>query len=697
MAIGYNHVFRPTLINEFHVGYDHFIENVRSIYGDTMGIPALYGIAGIPQIANNGGLPPTTITGIHNMGVGNYTPTLESIHAVEFMDNVTKIHASHTFKVGFQGDSLAGDIIQPPSSRGNFTYNGQYSDVVNKSRGYNGMADMLLTPFASTLPASDHPVSGDVGGLDAYNGSNYAATDDHRWYWGTYFQDDWKITKSLTLNIGLRWDYFTPYAEVHGRQANTVLAGGNGSSGIYYMPNAGCQVARATAFNELLAAMNITLDCVSSNSVGLAQKKNFSPRIGFADRVTQNLVVRGGYGIAYGALANIGYGGTLGQDYPFIYNIVNLPSNTAVVPLTLSTGATATEQNTFGTINLTDPTQINGYGVSLYGRQYNYQSPYVQTFNLMVQDEFTRHDSLQIGWVGALGRHLDNYYNTFNSASEILPVGTSVTPYLPLPDFAPNSTYETTNGASNYNALQAIYEHQLSAGLSLLANYTWSKCRSDQRTQAKNAANYRAPWLPNFGIKADYALCDVDAADVIHVAGTYSLPVGRGNTFANNMNRAADAVLGGWSVNFIYSYQSGQPFDVPCAVSTTADFGCNANVVSGVGVYAGAHKQANWVNAAAFATPPVATAIGQTDYSPLGSAGQQARGPGFNDVDASLFKNFSLSDTFRLQFRAEAFNTFNSAQFGQPSSLNYTTTTFGDITSLRNGPRVLQLALKLFY
>ena len=113
-----------------------------------------------------------------------------------------------------------------------------------------------------------------------------------------------------------------------------------------------------------------------------------------------------------------------------------------------------------------------------------------------------------------------------------------------MPDFAPNSTYETTNGASNYNALQAIYEHQLSAGLSLLANYTWSKCRSDQRTQAKNAANYRAPWLPNFGIKADYALCDVDAADVIHVAGTYSLPVGRGNTFANNMNRAADAVLG---------------------------------------------------------------------------------------------------------------------------------------------------------
>jgi hypothetical protein len=220
---------------------------------------------------------------------------------------------------------------------------------------------------------------------------------------------------------------------------------------------------------------------------------------------------------------------------------------------------------------------------------------------------------------------------------------------------------------------------------------------SDQRTQAKASANYRAPWLPNFGINADNALCDVDAADVIHVAGTYDLPAGHGRAYGSNMNRAEDAVLGGWSVNFIYTYQSGQPFNVACAVSTTADFGCNANTVPGMGLYAGAHTQTHWVNAAAFATPPVATAVGQSDYSPLGSPGQQVRGPGFNNVDSSLFKNFSLAEAFRLQFRAEAFNTFNSVQFGQPSSLNYTSTTFGDITSLRNGPRVLQLALKLYY
>lgn len=706
-AIGYNHVFTPTLTNEVHVGFDHFIENVLSKYGNITGIPATYGIQGIPQVPNNGGLPPITINGLTHIGVGGYTPTLETIYALEILDNVTKVHANHTFKMGFQVDRLIGNITQPPSSRGNFTYNGQYSDVVNTSRGLNGIADMLLTPIASTVPNG----ANFVGGLSSYSGSNYAATDDRRYYWGAYFQDDWKVTPDLTLNLGLRWDYFTPYAEVHGRQANFVPGGsGNGPGGTYYMSTKGCQVARSSAFDAQLALDGIGIKCVSGLSLGEAQKTNFSPRVGFAYRVTPRLALRGGYGIAYGALANIGYGGTLGTNYPFIYNIGSPSSNTSVVPITLANGQTATMENTFGTINLSDATQVNLANLSLYGRQYNYQTPYVQTFNLTAQEQFTNHDSIQVGFVGALGRHLDNYYNTLNSATQILPVGTPLVAhlsdgsidaahtYLPFPHFAANTTNETTNATSSYNALQTTYEHQFSYGLSLLANYTYSKCLSDQRTQAKNTANYRAPWLPGFGISADYSLCDVDVANVVHAAGTYELPVGRGRIFGSGMNKWMDAVVGGWDVNFIYTYQSGQPFNVACATSTTADFGCNANIVPGQDIYAGGRKQQQWLNPAAFATPATATQVGQLDLTPLGSIGQQARGPGFNNLDSSLFKNFTFTDALRLQFRAEAFNTTNTAQFAQPSNLNYTnTTSFSSITSLRNGPRVLQLALKLFY
>jgi hypothetical protein len=158
----------------------------------------------------------------------------------------------------------------------------------------------------------------------------------------------------------------------------------------------------------------------------------------------------------------------------------------------------------------------------------------------------------------------------------------------------------------------------MSTGLYLLANYTWSKCMSDQHTQASQNQQYRAEWLPGFGIQRDYALCDTDAADVVHVAGTYNLPFGRGHMLMNKVNNTTDTILGGWIVNLIYSYQSGQPFTVTCPVATTADFGCFANVVPGQDLYAGPHNHTQWLNPQAFAQPAVATTIGQTDYSPLG-------------------------------------------------------------------------------
>jgi hypothetical protein len=226
---------------------------------------------------------------------------------------------------------------------------------------------------------------------------------------------------------------------------------------------------------------------------------------------------------------------------------------------------------------------------------------------------------------------------------------------------------------------------------------------SDQRTQAKSAPNYRAPWLPGFGIQGDYSLCDIDATHLFHLSGLYDLPVGKGRSYASHLNSAEDAVVGGWSVNFIFTYQSGQPLTIPCPTSTavTADFGCDADMVPGQGLYAGPHDQLQWLNPAAFVTPAPATAIGQTNIAPLGGLPGQTRGPGFSNLDSSIFKDFHITEQTYVQFRAEIFNTFNNPQFGQPSQLNYTTTSttapFGEITSLRNGPRLFQLALKLYF
>ena len=704
-AVGYNTAFTPTLANEMHVGMVHADKFQRSIYGNTFGIPAQYGIGGVPQVAENGGIPPINFgispnypSALTHIGVGNFTPTIQTVYSIEGSDSVTKVLRDHTFKTGIQVDDLVANISQPPQGRGNYTFSGQYTDVPNQNGGLTGAADLLLIPTASTVPGGVN----NVGGLSQFGGSNVAATDDHRWYWGAYFQDDWKATPNLTLNLGIRWDYFTPYAEVNGRQANFIPSGGgNGNTGTYYMSNQGCQVPRSTAFNALLASSNITLDCVSSLTLGQAQKTNFAPRLGFAYRVTPTLVVRGGYGPAYGALGNLGYGGTLGTNYPFVYtSTFNSPDSQH--PLALPNGQTATLGNSLASINIQDPTINSGQGLNLYGRQQNFKTPYIQTVNLTVQDQFTNHDSIQVGYVGTMGRHLDNLgYN--NSPSEILPPSANPQNFIPFPSFARNATYETTNATSSYNALQATYEHQMSYGLTLLANYTWSKCMTDQHTQAGQNQQYRAEWLPGFGISADYALCDTDATNVVHLSGSWQLPVGRGKTLLSNSNRAMDAVLGGWAVNFIYSYQGGQPFTINCPVTTAAGFGCFAPVVQGQSLYAGPHNHTQWLNPSAFAQPAAATQIGQTDYSVLGGSGQQARGPSFNNLDSSVFKYFNFTETVRLQFRAEAFNTTNTPQFGQPGNLNFTIATptssngFSSITTTRNNPRLLQLALKLFF
>jgi hypothetical protein len=701
-AVGYTHIFTPTLTNEMHVGMVHSDKLQQSFYGDTFGIPAQFGLQGVPQVANNGGLPPITINGLTHIGVGNFTPTLQYVYSIEGADAVTKVFRNHTFKTGFQIDDLEGNISQPPQGRGDFNFNGQYTDIPNKNSSLTGIGDLLLTPIASTVGGVNN-----VGGMSSFSGSNIAATNDHRWYWGAFFQDDWKATPNLTLNLGLRWDYFTPYAETAGRQANFIPAGGNGSTGTYYMSNQGCATARSAAFNTLLATSNITLSCGSSQALGNAQKTNFAPRVGFAYRVTPTLVVRGGFGTAYGALGNLGYGGTLGTNYPFVY-VTTIPSPDSQHSITLSNGQPATMETSFTTLNFQDPTINSGVGLSLYGRQYNFQTPYIATQNLTIQDQFTNHDSIQVGYVGTEGRHLDNLgYN--NGNTQILPLGTNAQNFIPFPSFTRNATYETTNANSSYNSLQTTYEHQTSYGLYLLANYTWSKCMSDQHTQASQNQQYRAEWLPGFGISKDYAVCDTDATSIVHTAGSYQLPFGRGREFMTNSGKAVDAVLGGWVVNFIYSYQTGQPFTVGCPTATTADFGCFANVVPGQSLYAGPHNYTQWLNPSAFAQPPAATAIGQTDYSPLGGGQEQARGPSFNNLDSSVLKDFSITESIRVQFRVEAFNTTNTPPFAQPTSqLNFSTyspgnpSKFSAITSTKNsnqnsGARTLQFALKLFY
>lgn len=693
LTLSETHLFSPTLVNEARVGLNHNYNTRVVPESDVMGIPEQFGILGIPQLPSNGGLPTITLNGFSAFGSRRFSPTIQTTEAQEYTDNVTLIRGRHQFKTGFQFERTVGDIIQPSYSRGNLTYSGQYSDIANQNTNLVGVADFLLVPMPSLLsPSAGVTVSNNLGGVSGFNFSNFSGTNYTAPYLAAYAEDSWRITPTLTLKLGLRWDHFSPYSEDGGKQANFVQTDGNGPSGTYYIPQQGCNVPRSPDFNALLAADHIQVQCLSGGAVNQTQMTNFAPRLGVAWRIRPRFVARAGFGISYGGFDSVGYGGTMGTNYPFQYQI-NSPDTTAL----LSAGQFATIENVFASVNIQDPSKVQISGLSLVGKEYKYLIPYVESTNLTLQYVFTDKDSIQAGFIESDGRHLDTL-GQHNLISQILPVGTNSNNYRPLLTLG-TAQFLSSSANSNFRSMQATYEHRVRGGLLLLANYTWGKCMTDDIGKTGMGPGYRAQWLAGFGIHGDYTLCSIDATNLVHVSGQYALPFGKGKPLLGNAAGIANALVGGWRFNYIYTYQSGQTFTVGCPAATTTGSGCYALFVPGQNPYAGPHGRTQWLNPDAFAQPPVATQIGQTDYSPLGGMGNQLRGPSLQNLDASLLKRFSVRERKELEFRAEAFNISNSVSFSTtPSQLNFRNKTgFSQLTSARNNQRLVQLALKLFF
>jgi hypothetical protein len=723
VVTSWTHIFSPNLINEFRFGVNNNYNTRLDPYANVLGLPAKYGVQGIPQTPGNGGLPYMVMNVISNFGAHRYAPTIQTTRVFEYQDNLTRIVGKHELNFGGLYDHLMSDIIQPAYPRGYFQYNGQYSDIPNNNASENAMSDMLLTPVAAN---SYYATSGGIstaantlGGLQSFEGSNYAQTNVHSPYIGIFGQDNWKLTPALTVNIGLRWDYFGPYASDGGQEGNLVM-GGNGvisdanGTGAYYMiGHDACNTNLGTNFTTMMATLNIPIVCSSSNAVTKAQRDDFAPRLGIDYRITPNIVARAGAGIAYGALDSIGYGGTLGTNYPFQFTYQSPSTDTSQIPLFLpGTTTTATMENSFGAVSLTNPTQVNPAGIALTGKNYYYQTPQITTLNFQLQWQFTKHDSIQSGYVGNLGKHLDTQNGQHNSPTEMLIPGTALqtinaanpgasTGYLPYNALGANSEIQLTNLISSYQSWQTVYQRQFADGSSLGANYTFAKCLSDDTGKTGLGEGVRAWWLPGMGARADYALCNDDAKHLFNANGELAVPVGNGAAYLSNVNKTTDAFIGGWRLNFIFKAQSGQPFNVGCQNTGSlfaGGFGCNAPLISGQQIYFG--KRTQWVNPAAFtATPGAAiTTNGANDLADLGSRGNQVRGPGFYDIDASFHKQFDTGENTKFEFRLEAINLFNHVEFQNPSNTTVTSAAFGSITSDRLGTgRIVQLAGKWYF
>jgi hypothetical protein len=695
------HIFSPSLSNEFRFSFNAGRFSFLQPNANVDLSPTL-GLGGVPFTPDEGGLPQGSVSGISQWGsVGTSN---ESQNVYQILDNVTKNLGNHSLKAGVSFQAIRFFYRYAPSNLGNYYFTGLYtSDPALSVTTGSGVADFL----------ADQMNTGAI--------SNAPNVNDAQWYDSVYFQDDWKLSPRLTLNLGVRYDYYEPFKENSGSQENFLpdessLGIGTGSGTVIFPKRIQNTLALGSVYPGILAKDNIGIQYVSNERLTSAQLSNFAPRIGFAYQLDPSTVIRAGYGIFYGGLENNG-GTNIGDNFPFrgqininpkSCSLGNCPSN----GITLESGLAAYLGN--GILNA-----VNTPGFHAVDQEI--KTPYTTNYNLSFQRQMTSNLAATISYVGNSSRHLGTYVDP-NAVRALYPAGTSTQQFQPFPDLGGIGTIHY-GGVSTYNSLQAKAEERVSHGLSFLATYTWSRAMDDTGSAGGLSSGIGDRQRALIPIIDEFTASDYDVPNRFTLNGNYVLPFGRGRTYLNN-SRWIDLAAGGWSSSLTFAAQSGTPFTV-YANNTGAAGGTDtprANVVRDAFSPGGSpdpsntaltaancptsvRNRTNWYNPCTFANPlpgnlittPVTDVATVMQY--LGGKSNQIYGPGYYGVNMSVFKNFTTWREQYLQFRADGFNVLNHPTFANPSTNNLNANG-GAITSPKtfqnNTPdaRFFQLSLK---
>jgi hypothetical protein len=448
IALSETHIFTSYLVNEARLGYSRVADIRRQPFANQFGLPAQYGIGGIPQFQGNGGLPTLSFGNLASIGQSGSLPSNKASDITQLSDNLTISRNQHVLRTGVLYQNISYPTSTPSASRGSFGFSGIYISIVNQTDGSTDRAQFLLNPTATDIMGGVN----NVGGANSVSASSFPPiTNLHRWYLGAYVQDDWRATPKLTMNFGLRWEYYGAPTERDGRQANFILGSAN-------EPNVGAKFLIPTsqaasvpqAFLALLSKDNIAFVPTDNGALGTAQKENFGPRFGLAYQANARTVIHAGFGLFYGGYENYGLSASPGANFPF--NIAtSYSSANAVTPLTPD-NSVGTLTNGLINVPLT-ASNANLSSITLLGRQYDWKSAYDEAYNLQVQYQLTATTVVKAGYAGSESRHLQTPINT-NTLNTILPPSANAQSNSFFPDFARGGTFITPSGATNYNGFQ---------------------------------------------------------------------------------------------------------------------------------------------------------------------------------------------------------------------------------------------------
>ncbi len=677
-SIDYTNALSPTTVWTARIGFS------RSLFDyDNQGLgfkPSSLGLpAGIDSVVDRQMFPRFGASGFVNLGGNDHR--FSTFNTYTLLSNLSKVMGNHTIKTGWEGRMIRVNVWEARSA-GTFNFAAGFTQGPNpntaSSTAGNSIASMLLG-------------TGTTGNVLIRNWKNVAAQS---FYHAFYLQDDWRVTKKLTLNLGLRYEVDLPRTERYNRfnwldlYATSPLSGkvpgmGDIRGGVRFV---GVDGNPRTQFNKDL--------------------NNFGPRIGFAYQLDSKTVLRGAYGHFFGPSRQAAQG-TVG---PFGFR-VEYPWVTTTDGITPFNRLRNPYPEGFRDVPGASDGLLTQAGANLQAFLPDSPSPWNMMWNFTIQRELPGSVLLETTYIGNRGLYLsrsaeggmelnqlDPQYLSLGSQLNqrvtnpffgVVDNGVHLSPTIargqllrPFPQFTNVQPLYDAGSNSIYHSWQNTFRRRFAQGFMFEGSYTWAKLL-DTGDSHQNT----------YDVAASRALAGQDIAHRMVTSVLYDLPIGRGRAISTGDSRFANALFGGWQINGILTYQSGTPLALS-ASNTSGLFAArtqpNNNGQSGRKTGPVQERLTSYFTQSVYSQPAAFTFGNLSRYLP------DVRSDSVRNWDLSLFKEFAVREKMNLQFRTEFFNAFNTVRFGSPNT-TVTSGAFGAITSQANAPRQIQFGLKLLW
>jgi hypothetical protein len=683
--LSWTRVWTPQIITETRVGFTRLVTARTQANASTDEYSAL-GLGGYnPTTSINGGLPQIQFcssayqtqycgTNYSQIGANSWLPSKEYSNVWDFIENLSITRGAHAMKFGAEYRTIKFPFFQVPYPHGELYFGPQETAFPNTAYSSGQTGDAMASFLLGNI---------DWGQMST---NNFIASE--KLGYAFYGQDDWKVTPKLTVSLGVRYELFSPISEKFGRQSNFDF-----QNMTLFIPQGKDQnTPLPPGFATTFPNVKVSVGQVSKYLIPW-DKTNIGPRIGVAYNWKEKTVIRLGYGIFYGGEEQQGGNPNRGESAPF---------NESPQLLRPATGAGSNvfDTNPFfaGGLQAGFPSNIFSLPAPISFRSLatDFRNSLVHKWNIAIQRELPYQMALEVAYVGNHQAHSllqpdqNACPNVATSSSSITCDSLRPQPYI----YGLNGT--ASFGWGNYDGLTTKLEKRLSSGLQGLVAYTYGHALANSGTTLSGSNGFGNKDNTNYNLSYSSAAWDIRH----NLVGSfvYDIPFGRGKKFGNSLSKPVSSLLGNWQVNGILTLHTGNPFTLRSNGCVGVWANCFPNLVPGKNpnaAPAGGRSPDHWFDTTAVV--PI-SALSSPANITEGNLGLQSNtSPPTKTLDFSIFKDFPFTERWRLQFRAEGTNLFNTPQFSTPDN-NAQDTNFGVVTSTQPGTeRHLQLSLRLMF